>query len=81
MRAGAARYEVLGHDAARIVGRGPVVAHHGLLHGTPAGGLPLEWWWGRGERQATFVASTATTATATSVTATAVAVVERGRRQ
>jgi len=79
--AGAARYEILGYDATRIVGRGPVVAHHGLLHGTPAGRLPLERWWGRRERQATFVASTATTAAAAPVTATAVAVVERGWRQ
>jgi len=65
VRAGAARYEVLRHDAAGIVGRGPVVAHHRLLHGTPAGRLPLKRWRGRGERQAGAV----------------VAVVERGRRQ
>lgn len=81
VRAGAARYEVLRHDAVRIVGRGPVVAHHWLLHGTPAGRLPLERWWGRGERQATFVASTAATATTAPVTATAFAIVKRGRWQ
>lgn len=79
MSAGAARYEVLGNDAAGIVGRGPVVAHHGLLHGTPAGRLPLERWRGCGERQATFVASA--TATAAPVKTTVVAVVKRGRRQ
>jgi len=72
MRTGAAWYEVLGHDAAGIVARCPVVAHHGLLHGTPTGRLPLERWWGRRERQATIVASAATTV---------VTVVKRGRRQ
>lgn len=49
--AGAPRYEILGHEAAvRVVsGHGPVVAaDHGLLHGTPAGRLALERWWGRG---------------------------------
>jgi len=56
VRTGTAWYEVLGNDSARIVSRGPVVAHHGLLHGTPASRLPLERWRGSGERQATFVA-------------------------
>lgn len=55
---GTARYKILGDDATRVMGGDPVMmARHGLLHGTPAHRLPLEWRRRRGQGQATVMAA------------------------
>lgn len=89
VRADAARYKVLGHHAAAAAGaasivgrRQPAVAHHGLLHGTPAQRLSLERRRRCGQRYAVPAAAVvAPVATFVVVHVFGAPVVERGRRQ